>query len=161
MGLSNLLEKQTLIRPNQGIYNSARNSIVVGLISGIFVGLLIGLLIGLVIGLLNLPIGGVLVGTFVGLVAGLLIGLSIGLTNGGVACIQYIILRLFLWGGGYVPLGYVRFLDYAAERILLRKVGGGYIFAHRLLLDYFVSLDTSTPAADLHPATSSPQQQSI
>ncbi len=38
---------------------------------------------------------------------------------------------------------YSRFLDYAAERILLRKVGGGYIFAHRLLLEYFASLDTT------------------
>ena len=33
---------------------------------------------------------------------------------------------------------------FAAERILLRKVGGGYIFVHRLLLDYFVSLDAPT-----------------
>lgn len=37
---------------------------------------------------------------------------------------------------------YVDFLDYAAERILLRKVGGGYMFIHRLLLKYFAELDT-------------------
>jgi hypothetical protein len=36
-----------------------------------------------------------------------------------------------------MPWGLVRFLDYAAERVLLRKVGGGYIFVHRLLLEYF------------------------
>jgi len=35
----------------------------------------------------------------------------------------------------------VTFLDEAAERLLLRKVGGGYIFVHRLLLDYFASLE--------------------
>jgi hypothetical protein len=29
------------------------------------------------------------------------------------------------------------FLDYAAERLFLRKVGGGYSFIHRLLQDYF------------------------
>jgi len=28
----------------------------------------------------------------------------------------------------------------AAERIFLRKVGGGYIFAYRLLKDYFAEL---------------------
>jgi hypothetical protein len=33
-----------------------------------------------------------------------------------------------------------RFLDYAAERVFLRKVGGGYIFVHRLLLDYFAGM---------------------
>jgi hypothetical protein len=40
-----------------------------------------------------------------------------------------------------MPPRFVRFLDYAAERIFLRKVGGGYIFVHRLLLEYFASLD--------------------
>jgi hypothetical protein len=34
----------------------------------------------------------------------------------------------------------VPFLDYTADRIFLRKVGGGYIFIHRMLLDYFASL---------------------
>jgi TM2 domain-containing membrane protein YozV len=34
----------------------------------------------------------------------------------------------------------VDFLDYAAERIFLHKVGGGYSFYHRLLREYFVSL---------------------
>jgi hypothetical protein len=33
----------------------------------------------------------------------------------------------------------VDFLDYAAERIFLRKVGGGYIFIHRLLQEYFAA----------------------
>ena len=46
-----------------------------------------------------------------------------------------------LWHSGQLPWNLPRFLDYAAERILLRKVGGGYIFIHRLLLDYFASLD--------------------
>jgi len=36
----------------------------------------------------------------------------------------------------------VSFLDYAAERIFLRKVGGGYVFVHRMLMDYFVTLET-------------------
>jgi hypothetical protein len=32
------------------------------------------------------------------------------------------------------------FLDYAAERVFLRKFGGGYIFTHRLLMEYFATL---------------------
>lgn len=70
-------------------------------------------------------------------------GLSIGLSNGGAASIQHVVLRMFLWRARYTPWNYSRFLDYAAERILLRKVGGGYIFLHRLLLDYFVAQKTS------------------
>ena len=39
-----------------------------------------------------------------------------------------------------ISIRYIRFLDYATERIFLRKVGGGYIFIHRLLQDYFAEL---------------------
>jgi hypothetical protein len=36
--------------------------------------------------------------------------------------------------------------DIAAERIFLRKVGGGYIFIHCMLLEYFASLETEPSA---------------
>jgi TIR domain/NACHT domain len=163
---SNLVDKRALIRPNQGIYNSARNSLFVGFVGGSFFGLGVGPLIGLAFALLmgsHVLLVASTIGLFVALVAGLTTGLSIGLANGGAACIQYIVLRVFLWLAGYAPLGYVRFLDYAAERILLRKVGGGYIFAHRLLLDYFVSLDAPGASAsiDSHPVTPVPQQETM
>ena len=64
-----------------------------------------------------------------------------GLHFGGRACIQHLVLRIMLWCGGFAPLNYVRFMDYAAGRIFLRKVGGGYIFVHRLLMEYFASLE--------------------
>ena len=32
-----------------------------------------------------------------------------------------------------------KFLDYCVERALLNKVGDGYIFIHRLLLEYFAT----------------------
>ena len=59
------------------------------------------------------------------------------LAFGGLAVIQHAVLRLALWRRGDAPLHYARFLDYAAQRILLRKVGGGYLFLHRLLLEHF------------------------
>ena len=40
-----------------------------------------------------------------------------------------------------LPWKLVPFLDYATERILLRKVGGGYVFVHRMLMEYFASLE--------------------
>jgi hypothetical protein len=51
------------------------------------------------------------------------------------------VLRFLLLCARLVPFNYARFLDYAAERILLRKVGGGYIFVHRLLLEHFADVD--------------------
>lgn len=54
----------------------------------------------------------------------------------------------WLWCTGSLPWNLIAFLDEAADRLLLRKVGGGYIFVHRLLLEYFASLDTTaTPNA--------------
>jgi len=67
--------------------------------------------------------------------------LNIGLIDGGgKACIQHFTLRLILYCNGYIPWNYARFLDYATERIFLQKVGGGYIFIHRLLLEHFAQM---------------------
>jgi hypothetical protein len=76
----------------------------------------------------------------VGLVAGLIFGLSVGLNRGGLAVIKHYALRLILWMNGYMPLNFVGFLDQCAKLILLKKVGGGYIFIHRMLLEYFAEL---------------------
>jgi hypothetical protein len=59
-------------------------------------------------------------------------------------CERHYVLRVLLWRGRAIPRNYARFLDFASESILLRKVGGGYIFLHRLLLDYFANLETGT-----------------
>ncbi|HWS83731.1 MAG TPA: hypothetical protein VN207_05680, partial [Ktedonobacteraceae bacterium] len=136
MGVANDMPAKQLdknIKPNQGIWRSAYISLSValgfilffGLPSGLFSGLSQGLPIGLVSGV----ICGFLFGTFLGLVAG------------GYACIKHVYLRFLLWCARSIPWDYVQFLDYATERLLLRKVGGGYIFIHRLLLDYFAALD--------------------
>jgi hypothetical protein len=42
----------------------------------------------------------------------------------------------------------VKFLDHCAKLIFLKKVGGGYIFVHRMLLDYFADLPQSTKRGD-------------
>ncbi|WP_236065147.1 TIR domain-containing protein [Reticulibacter mediterranei] len=154
---SDQLERQILTRPNQGMRRSARNSLLVGfgggLLFGLIVGLLIGLFVGLILGLFVRPSAGLIIGPIVGLfsalVGGTISGLSIGLSNGGSATIQHVVLRLFLWRTGSTPWHYERFLDNAAERILLRKVGGGYMFIHRLLLDYFATFDPSPPSGGM------------
>jgi hypothetical protein len=56
---------------------------------------------------------------------------------GGRFFLQHWVTRSLLWCYGDMPLNYVRFLDYATSRIFLRRVGGGYSFVHRMLLDHF------------------------
>ena len=68
----------------------------------------------------------------------LYLGLTGGLVYGGLAYWQHRLLLRHLQQSKAIPPNFVNFLDYAAERSLLRKVGGGYMFGHALLLDYFV-----------------------
>jgi hypothetical protein len=56
--------------------------------------------------------------------------------------VQHYILRFWLRYTHAFPLKAVPFLEDATMRILLRRVGGGYSFIHRLLLEYFADLDT-------------------
>jgi len=151
------MSDQHRVVPNQGVRRSARNCLVLGLISAGIVGLSVGLSVGLAFGLgfrlsVGLSVGlstALSVGLSDGLIVGLSAGLLVGLFYGGLACLQHGVVRLLLWRAGSIPWNYPRFLDSAAERILLRKMGGGYIFVHRLLLEYFVSLESaSTPAGD-------------
>jgi hypothetical protein len=133
--------------PNQGIRQSAQNAIVIGLVFGLTAGLIVGLVGALGTWLVRGQDAGLTVGVVGGLYAGLIVGLIFGLsagllTGGGRPIILHFSLRYVLWRSGYMPWRYARFLDYAAERILLRKVGGGYIFVHRLLQEYFASLWT-------------------
>ncbi|MBA2393992.1 MAG: hypothetical protein H0V70_14785 [Ktedonobacteraceae bacterium] len=54
---------------------------------------------------------------------------------------QHAFLRLRLSRAGYMPWHYADFLDAMYKRLLLRKIGGGYTFAHRLLRKYFAELN--------------------
>jgi len=60
---------------------------------------------------------------------------------GGIGVASHWILRRTLTYNDYLPANLAQFLDYTASLILMRKVGGGYIFIHRYLLEYFAGLD--------------------
>jgi hypothetical protein len=70
----------------------------------------------------------------------LIFGLMGWINGGGYASFRHFILRIILYSKRYSPWNYTRFLDYAAERVFLQKVGGGYIFVHRMLLEYFAGM---------------------
>ena len=63
--------------------------------------------------------------------------MPVALGYGGLDVVQRYVLRIILRLTGRAPWRCVHFLDYATERIFLRKVGGGYIFVHRLLMQHF------------------------
>ncbi len=121
-GSDNMPDVRYIDTPNQEIRKSARHSLQIMVIGALFILLFIPYSRFIII----------LVSAFT------LLG---ALGFGGLACIQHIVMRFLLWRSGQLPWNLPRFLDYAAERILLRKVGGGYIFIHRLLLEYFAFLD--------------------
>jgi hypothetical protein len=145
-------------RPNEGIWRSAKNTLLymlAGLVIGGFM-LLMFLLPELLdidlwamrqvpkwlpewqIGSVRILGWGVKKQWFI--LVPLCMGLVVGLMQGGFSVIQHFVLRHILYRSGEAPWNLARFLDYAVERIFLRKVGGGYIFVHRLLMEYFASL---------------------
>jgi hypothetical protein len=79
-------------------------------------------------------------GILFGASLGLRFGLLVGLWYGGLDLIYHFVLRLMLLVKHNLPLRLIAFLDEAAKHLYLRKVGGGYIYAHKLLQDYFANL---------------------
>ncbi|MEL6408268.1 MAG: TIR domain-containing protein [Chloroflexota bacterium] len=141
--------------PNSGIRQSRKTATRVVLILAL-VGLVIGFICGAVLhfisGLPTIYYSSVsyldqwhewifTATVAVSVTVGAIIGLFIG---GGDAVVKHVVLRVLLLWGGKIPFNYARLLDAAGERILLRKVGGGYIFIHRYLLEYFASQEQSS-----------------
>ncbi|ESA38772.1 signal transduction protein with nacht domain protein [Leptolyngbya sp. Heron Island J] len=109
-------------RPNAGIWQSVRNSTLFALVS-----------------MVTLYVPGFLLGNTKAsfwAATGLAFGFAAG---GGEALIKHTLLRMMLTMSGATPWNYSKFLDYAVASIFLQKVGGGYMFVHRLLLEHFAA----------------------
>jgi hypothetical protein len=122
-----VIDSEQSVIPNQSIWRSLRNA----LLGSIAAGMILAVFAGFMNALYN--------GTFwQAAVVGFGFGWLIGFLNfGGRAVIKHFIIRVIFWRSGSIPWNYAQFLDYCAERVFLRKVGGGYIFIHRLLMEYF------------------------
>jgi phospholipase C len=124
-------------KPNQGTRDSIKNSLIL-LLAGLVLGLTFGLALSLLYGysdddLFEAVIPGVISGAGLGLFCGLVAGLI----GGGLFASKQFVIRLLFWMCGAVPFKCVSFLEFATEQLFLRKVGGGYIFVHRSILEYF------------------------
>ena len=138
-GLSSA-EVPARIRPNEGIRQSARNAVVLGAVCGVVTGAIFALVVVSIlewrIGLEALMAVDAKPGWPMFLGAAACFGSLAGLMYGGYAVVLHAALRLVIAATGPLPLRLRPFLDHAAERGLLRRVGGGYIFAHHSLLEY-------------------------
>jgi hypothetical protein len=152
------IEDQDRRRPNQGIHRSLRNSAMMGIIGG-------GIIAGAVIlsHFLSLGLSGVndeddLLSfvLYFGLPVGIMGALLIGLLTGGLAVWRHSVIRFLLWRSRTFPMRAPQFLNDATARILLRRIGGGYSFVHRLLLDHLAdAVEQSTKQASTSTATPS------
>ncbi len=136
IGVLTVREVRQHTTPNQGIWASARNAGIAGISGGLAsaMTLFLGATVtySLTMAVLN------------GLVGGLFTAIVIALQAGGFIVIQHSLLRLILVVSNATPWNFISFLDDASERILLRKIGGGYIFIHRLLREYLAALEPRT-----------------
>lgn len=152
LGLAGALERKQLPEwqihtPNEGIKRSFKNGLVCLFLGGLFLGPAFVLLFGL----LPSPTDQLVAVQILGLAMGLALALFVGLTFGLFAVVQHYTLRFWLWRRGVFPFQAVSFLEDATARILLRRVGGGYSFSHRLLLEYFADLDPLATASSQPP----------
>ncbi len=125
-------EIEDRVRVNQGIRRSAKIAVQFGLIFGFVLGLALGVTLSAVMG--------ISLGLAFGIAAGLLGGLIISLLYGGATVIKHYSLRIVLARHDYLPMKLFSFLDDMVSRGMLRRVGGGYIFIHRTLLEYFARI---------------------
>jgi hypothetical protein len=153
-----VLDEHLRIVPNQGIRLSARNGLFMG-ITGVCVG---GAFTFLAVLLRKILFNSSFVittdyvreGLICALIVGLAGGLIAGLLNGWLAYIRHIVLRILLSLARVIPSNYPSFLDEATARILLRKVGGSYIFIHRLLLTYFAQVENPVSSQSIRRSQS-------
>lgn len=108
-------------RPNEGIRIAARSGTKASVLLFIIPAILVGILVN--------PMSGLFTGVLYGVLAGAVHGYN--------DVLKHVVLRLLLWLEKRTPIRYAQFLDCAADCVLLRKVGSGYTFRHRVLLDYF------------------------
>lgn len=135
------VEKTTF--PNQGIWKSAKNIFVLSLL-GVFFG--VAYSISMTWHFL-MPVGSEQEPTLsmaeLSFWTYMILTMAIPFAFlAGGACIKHFVLRIILYRNRYIPWNYASFLDYASERIFLRKVGGSYIFIHRMLQEHFARMNS-------------------
>lgn len=124
-------------RLHRGIWPWVRNALFGGLRAGLAFFVVFVLPASLFMGFL----GGVASAMVIGALSIQLLWPLAILWYGGLDVIQHAILRLILDCSGRIPHHYTQLLNYAVSLVFLRRVGTGYVFVHRLLLEHFAAVD--------------------
>ncbi|NET67481.1 MAG: NACHT domain-containing protein [Moorea sp. SIO1G6] len=123
-------EVKTRNKPNQGIKESAKNTVIISII--IFTVTLLSLVLLTLVSPQNIePVSMLICASGMAMLFGFLVA--------GIPVIQHFVLRLILWRSGSIPWDYAHFLSYATERRLIKQVGGRYRFIHDLLREHFAT----------------------
>ncbi len=91
------------------------------------------------------------VSLFLTLIMSVGLGFKIGIIGGVIGgmlhsiapIIQHYIVRIYIVKKNLLPFQLTLFLNHCVDLILLRRVGDGYIFIHRLLMEYFADMYTT------------------
>lgn len=145
---SNEIERKKY--PNQGIWKSAINAVIVPLIAGFITFFLLGgiglLLCVLLINNLSLVLTSSTLIVLFNLSASAALVPFVFIAQ---SPIRHLTLRIILWWNDFVPWNYARFLNYANERLFLQRIGGGYRFIHDLLREHFAQLEPNREASSI------------
>jgi DNA polymerase III delta prime subunit/MFS family permease len=140
------LPERSVLSPNEGIWRSGRRGVLLVLCAILVFGLGAGTVFGLFSRSITDFLYAWIYGPLLGVGAGLIFGLAFGLVGGrtGLAAfLQHFTLRLFLARLKLLPWKLIPFLDEATDRLLLHRVGGSYLFVHRLLRDVLATQEES------------------
>jgi hypothetical protein len=117
-------------RPNEGIILSLRNGFIAALPLGIILGAQVWIYYD---------------SWSAGLTTAVIMVLIVFSLFGGSTVTKHLLVRVILRREDSNPWRYARFLNHTSRLVFLRKVGGGYIFLHRYLQDYFAGLPAAHP----------------
>lgn len=128
----------TRVRPNEGVIRSIRTSVVraltfamIGAIVGAVIAAIIRLTGGSDSSVVAMLFGSVLLSTAMFAVGALIGGLDVP--------VKHYVIRLLLPFSDQIAFRLPRTLEQVSKVLLIRKVGGGFIFAHRFLLEHFAT----------------------
>jgi hypothetical protein len=110
--------------PNQGVWLSATNALMASVIVGLTI-----LVVTTVVWQIS----------FLGFIAGTLSVLVALFIYGGGNVANHFYLRFLLWMTKDLSWDLVSFLEFSVDRVFLHRVGGGYLFTHQTLQNYFAS----------------------
>jgi DNA polymerase III delta prime subunit len=128
----------------QWVLRHARSALAAGLMVGAGLGLCGAVsmaapaIIGLISGVEVFP--DIVFALGIGLVCALVFGAVGVFYYGGFSLLQHVTLRLILIAQRRIPWRLAQIANQAEDLAFLRRVGTGYIFIHRLVLEHFASL---------------------